>query len=182
MSLKPILVRVAAGETSAVHDCVVGYGALVWSIAHRYLRNRADAEEVVQEVFLDIWRSAHRYDPEIASETAFIVTIARRRVIDRVRKLGHAPVTTSLDEHDEELPPPALSVPSTLENDAEVDVVDRIIRAMDETKQRVLSMSLYGGYSHREISSRLNLPLGSVKTLIRRGLLHIRSELRIAWV
>ena len=54
MSLKPVLVRVAAGEPSAVHDCVLGYGALVWSIAHRYLRNRADAEEVVQEVFLDI--------------------------------------------------------------------------------------------------------------------------------
>jgi len=54
MSLKPVLVRVAAGEPSAAHDCVLGYGALVWSIAHRYLRNRADAEEVVQEVFLDI--------------------------------------------------------------------------------------------------------------------------------
>lgn len=70
-------------------------------------------------------------------------------------------------------------VPATVEDDTEVSIVERVISTMDPEHQKVLSMSLYEGYSHSEISEALTMPLGTVKTRVRRGLIHIREQLRI---
>lgn len=91
-----ILERIAAGEQHAVNECLDRYGNLVWSLARRYLRNAADAEDAVQDIFIDIWSSAGRYDRNIASEVAFISTIARRRLIDKLRKADRRPAWTPL--------------------------------------------------------------------------------------
>ncbi len=80
-----ILQRVAAGDSSAVDDCLAQYGALVWSLARRHSPNYSDAEDAVQEAFLGIWQGAGRFDPEKGSETTFITMIVRRRLIDRRR-------------------------------------------------------------------------------------------------
>ena len=81
-----VLQRIAAGESSAVRECIDQYGALVWSLARRLSRTPADAEDATQEIFLDIWRSAFRYDSSQGSPQVFIAMIARRRLIDRLRK------------------------------------------------------------------------------------------------
>jgi RNA polymerase sigma-70 factor (ECF subfamily) len=175
---KSILERIAAGERSAVNECLDRYGDLVWSLARRYLRNAADAEDAVQDIFIDVWGSAARYDRNIASEVAFISTIARRRLIDRIRQADRRPVTDSLD--DEDNAPLEPGIPATAEEDTEVTIVQRVMSAMDPEHQKVLAMSLYEGYSHSEIAERLDLPLGTVKTRVRRGLIHIRAQLNIA--
>lgn len=175
---KSILERVAAGDRAAVNECLDRYGNLVWSLARRYLHNAADAEDAVQDIFIDLWGSAGRYDPGIASEVAFISTIARRRLIDRIRQTGRRPITDSLD--DEEGAPIDPGVPATAEEDAEVAVVRRVLETMEPEHQRILSMSLYEGYSHSEIAERLSLPLGTVKTRVRRGLIHIREQLGVS--
>lgn len=174
---KSILERVAAGDRLAVNDCLERYGDLVWSLARRYLRNAADAEDAVQDIFIDIWGSAGRYDRNIASEVAFISTIARRRLIDKIRQADRRPVTDSLD--DEDNAPMEPGIPATAEDDTEVTIVERVMGAMDPEHQKVLAMSLYEGYSHSEIAERLALPLGTVKTRVRRGLIHIRAQLNI---
>jgi len=174
---KGILERVAAGDATAVNDCLERYGDLVWSLARRYLRNDADAEDSVQDIFIDIWASAGRYDRSIASEVAFISTIARRRLIDRIRHFERRPNTDSLDDENNLYEP---SVPTTLEDDAEVSKVEQVLKAMDAQHNEILSMSLYEGYSHSEIAQRLDLPLGTVKTRLRRGLIHIREQLQIS--
>jgi len=173
---KGILERVADGDQQAVNDCLARYGDLVWSLARRYLGNDADAEDSVQEIFIDIWSSAWRYNREIASEVALISTIARRRLIDRMRHIQHRPATVSLDDDNTSYEP---AVPPGLEDDAEVANVGRILDAMDPQHKELLSLSLYQGYSHREIARRLGLPLGTVKTRLRRGLFHIRRQLDI---
>ncbi len=171
-----ILERVAAGDPTAVSECMDRYGDLVWSLARRYLRNDADAEDAVQDIFIDIWGSAARYDRNIASEVAFISTIARRRLIDRIRHTERRPRTDSLDDEER---PIELPEASGLEDDAEVAQVERVLGKMDPAHLEILSMSLYQGYSHSEIAERLELPLGTVKTRLRRGLIHIREQLRI---
>jgi len=175
---KSILERIASGDRSAVNECLDRYGDLVWSLARRYLRNAADAEDAVQDIFIDVWGSAARYNRNIASEVAFISTIARRRLIDRIRQADRRPVTDSLD--DEDNAPLEPGIPATAEDDTEVTIVQRVMSAMDPEHQKVLAMSLYEGYSHSEIAARLDLPLGTVKTRVRRGLIHIRAQLNIA--
>lgn len=173
-----ILERVAAGDSAAVSECLDRYGDLVWSLARRYLRNAADAEDAVQDIFIDIWGSSARYDRNIASEVAFISTIARRRLIDKIRAAERRPLMDSLD--DDEGAPIDPGVPATVEDDTEVTIVERVLAEMDPEHQKVLSMSLYEGYSHSEIAERLSLPLGTVKTRVRRGLIHIREQLNIS--
>ncbi len=175
---KSILERIAAGDSSAVNECVDRYGNLLWSLARRYLRNASDAEDAVQDVFIEIWRSCARYDPGIASETAFISTIARRRFIDRLRQAGRKPAMDSLD--DEEGAPVDPGVAATVEDDTEVAIVTRVLNSMEPEHQKILSMSLYEGYSHSEIAEQLDMPLGTVKTRVRRGLIHIREQLQIS--
>lgn len=173
-----ILERVAAGDTAAVSECLDRYGDLVWSLARRYLRNASDAEDAVQDIFIDIWGSSARYDRNIASEVAFISTIARRRLIDKIRAAERKPLMDSLD--DDEGAPIDPGIPATVEDDTEVTIVERVLAEMDPEHQKVLSMSLYEGYSHSEIAERLSLPLGTVKTRVRRGLIHIREQLNIS--
>src|SRR6201995_483920 len=86
-----VLQRIASGDTAAVRECLETYGPLVWSIARRMSRTPSDAEDATQEIFLDIWRSAPRYDASQGSDKVFIATIARRRLIDRLRKTNAEP-------------------------------------------------------------------------------------------
>jgi RNA polymerase sigma-70 factor (ECF subfamily) len=173
---KPILERVAEGDQSAVGDFIDRYGDLVWSLARRYLGNHSDAEDAVQEIFIEIWNSAGRYDRNVASEVAFISTITRRRLIDRLRQFERRPGLESIDDQIGARQP---AIPTTLDDDAEVALVERVLADMEPEHRDILAMSLYQGYSHSEIADRLDMPLGTVKTRVRRGLIHVREQLRI---
>ena len=171
-----ILERVAAGDAAAVNECLERYGDLVWSLARRFLGNQADAEDAVQEIFIDIWSSAGRFNANIASEVAFISTIARRRLIDRLRKKERRP---AMDSYEDSLPAQQKGEPSRLEDHAEVEKIARVIDGMEAASRQVLSLAVYEGYSHSEIANRLDMPLGTVKTRVRRGLIYIRDQLRL---
>jgi len=174
---KPILERVAEGDQAAVGDFISRYGDLVWSLARRYLGNHAEAEDAVQEIFIEIWKNAGRYDRNVASEVAFISTITRRRLIDRLRQFGRRPGMESIDDQIGASQP---AVPTTLNDDAEVAQVERVLLGMEPKHREILSMSLYEGYSHSEIASALDMPLGTVKTRVRRGLMHVREQLKLS--
>ena len=93
-----IFARIAGGDESAVKECMDAYGGLVWTLARRFTDSVADAEDASQEIFLEIWKSAGRYDPSMGKEATFIATIARRRLIDRMRAAGRRPVTEEYDD------------------------------------------------------------------------------------
>lgn len=173
---KPILERVAEGDQAAVGDFISRYGDLVWSLARRYLGNHMEAEDAVQEIFIEIWKNAGRYDRNVASEVAFISTITRRRLIDRLRQFNRRPGMESIDDQIGASQP---AVATTLNDDAEVAQVERVLSDMDPTHRQILAMSLYEGYSHSEISEALDMPLGTVKTRVRRGLMHVREQLKL---
>ena len=168
---EPLLERVARGDQEAVKKCLDAYGNLVRSIARRFLSNAADAEEAVQDVFVSVWSSAASYDSAIASESSFISTIARRRAIDRLREMRRRPATLVLEEWQEP------NVPGAIEDAAAVGEVEAVLDSLEPKYRDTVVLSQFAGYSHSEIADRLNLPLGTIKTHIRRGLLQIREQL-----
>jgi RNA polymerase sigma-70 factor (ECF subfamily) len=169
-----ILQRIAAGDQQAVNECIDTYSDLIWSLARRFLRSQQDAEDVVQDIFIELWSTAERFDPAKAGETTFVAMIARRRIIDRLRKLGRQPDMDDVD--DIPLASESVNAPSG-ETESDVAVVSSIMERLKPEQQNVLQMSIYEGYSHGDIAQRLGMPLGTVKTLIRRGLIQIREEL-----
>ena len=169
-----ILNRIAAGDATAVEDCLNAYGGLVWSLARRMLRNSEDAEDVVQEIFVEIWKNAERFDPSQASETTFIAMIARRRIIDRIRYAARRISADSLED--------IVAEPGTrADREMQVSVEAReAAKALDEIRpeqRQVLQLSIVHGLSHQEISEATGMPLGTVKTHARRGLVQVRQKL-----
>lgn len=171
-----LLEQVAQGDQSAIGKVLDQYGDLVWSLARRFLGNSPDAEDAVQDIFIAIWSSAERYKPELASEVTFIATIARRRLIDRLRKKSRTPDSEVYDESIAAQNPDPVN---RITENVEVHNVVRILNDMPEEHREILSLSIYEGYSHSEISDRLEMPLGTVKTRVRRGLIHIREKLEL---
>ncbi|MDX2132654.1 MAG: sigma-70 family RNA polymerase sigma factor [Planctomycetota bacterium] len=170
-----LLHRVCEGDNQAVRECISRYGGLVWTLARRAGIPESDIEEAVQEIFAEIWRSGSRYDPTIASETAFIATIARRRLIDRRRRAGRRPATQAIgDEPSIEARPAPLP-----ELGEEAATAARALESLSPEQQRVLRLSVYEGLSHELISRTTGLPLGTVKTHARRGLMRLREMLGV---
>jgi len=166
----PLLARVAAGDAVATRECIARYGGLVWSIARRF--DPGDAEDAVQEIFLDLWKSAARFDANIASETAFVATIARRRLIDRQRMRRRRPTTEQLPEVPSHVDPGASPVTC-----AEASQAAAALDALRPEQRQVLVLSVSHGLSHGEIAAQTGMPLGTVKAHARRGLLSIRAAL-----
>ena len=168
-----LLERVAAGDDTAVAEVLDTYGGLVWSIARRSFRERAEAEDAVQDAFIAVWQSASKYDPAVAAEATFIAMIARRRVIDRVRKASRRPDTQPIASFDE----PAVEAEKATEIAEESRRVLAVIDALDPPQPEVIRHSVMDGLTHAQIAERLSLPLGTVKTHIRRGLMKVRTAM-----
>ena len=173
-----VLHQVAAGDMAAVQTCMDRYGGLVWSLALRYASDPTDAEDAVQEIFIDLWKSAARFDPGIASETAFIAMIARRRLIDRRRRRQVRPAGQSIEDAHEQLPEWCTGLRSVETRD-EAARAAAALRSLRPEVREVLELSIHQGLSHQEIADRTGAPLGTVKTHARRGLMRIRELLGV---
>ncbi len=171
----PVLTRVAAGDADAVRECVTRYGGLVWSIARRMSRSETDAEDAAQEIFVDLWKSANRFDPNVASETTFIAMIARRRLIDRRRRQERRAEDPLVDA--EKLIADAESSAPVAELSAEASIAAKALAELRPEERNAVILSSYYGLSHEEIASSTGMPLGTVKTHARRGLLRVREIL-----
>ena len=166
----PLLARAAGGDAGAVRECLVRYGGLVWSMARRFAP--ADAEDAVQEIFVDLWKSAGRFDPEVASEPVFVAMIARRRLIDRRRHTNRQPGTEAIGDLWTIADPSAGP-----DRCAEASMAARALGQLRSEQREVLLLSVCVGLSHEEIAAQIGMPLGTVKTHARRGLLRIRAVL-----
>jgi RNA polymerase sigma-70 factor (ECF subfamily) len=175
---KSLLQRVGEGDTHAVAECIDRFGGLVWSLARKLIGNPSEAEDAVQEAFIGLWQNAARYDPSVASEATFVTMIARRRLIDRWRKAGRRPNGDAADVDD-------LPLHAASDDHGQVELAQEAARATDAIKQlrpeqqEVLNLAVCQGWSHQLIADRLCLPLGTVKTHVRRGLMRVRELLEV---
>ena len=167
------LEMIARGVDGGVEACVEAYGSLVASLAHRLLRHESEVDDAVQEIFIELWKTAQRFDPERASDRGFVAMIARRRLIDRIRKQDRRPKTVEIpegmefgtDEH------------RLTEVRAANGPVLRALERLAEDRRQYVVLSVIHGFSHSQIAERLDVPIGTVKSGIRRGLHSMRSYL-----
>jgi RNA polymerase sigma-70 factor, ECF subfamily len=173
VSEAPTLVqRIAAGDGQAVQELMDRYGALIRAMARRQV-GAQDAEDLSQEVFMQVWKHAERFDPAKGNEEAWITTIARRRIIDKRRAAGRRPESQELieeavagvEDHD------------NVEAEDEARLAEGAISKLGKDQQRVLRMALIEGLTHTEITDRTKMPLGTVKSHVRRGLERVRAHL-----
>lgn len=170
-----LLQQIAAGQGQAVAQVIDAYGGLVWSLARKYFGRSDEAEDAVQDAFIAVWKAAERYDPEVAAESTFIAMIARRRMIDQLRKNGRRIDAQPLEGS----PEPENESNDRLADEEQVETVLKVIDELDPPQPEVIKHSLMDGLTHPEIAEKLDLPLGTVKTHIRRGLIKVRKALGI---
>lgn len=170
----PVLPRVAAGDQTAVSECIRRYGRLILALARRFLGPTGEAEDLVQDIFIELWKHAGRFNPSYGSELTFVTTVARRRLIDVRRRSNTRPSEVALPDW----------LPESRESgENEFDTVDDVAKAraalseLREEQRTAILMAVDLGLSHGEIASQMNVPLGTVKTHIRRGLQSVRQKL-----
>jgi RNA polymerase sigma-70 factor (ECF subfamily) len=172
-----VLDRVAQGDPMALRQCIDEFGRLVSTIARRMTRSRVDAEDAVQEIFIDVWRSAARFDAQLGSEKVFVTTIARRRLIDRIRRsrMNSFMQGEAALDHDLQCAVPGNG--GEIRSDAEHAA--RVVARLRPDRRKVLRMGLLEDMTHSEIASATGMPLGTVKTQMRRGLIEVRQWMKI---
>lgn len=172
-----LLVALAEGQVNALGILYDRYARLVYSLAFRILENAEEAEDITQDVFLTLWRR-NTYNPERGSLSSFLTTMTRSRAIDKLRSKG---ARLRVLQRLQSVVRTEASSPTPLEQ-ASVGERSQIIREalsqLSDTERQVLEIAYYEGLSQSEIAKRLNIPLGTVKTRSRQGLLKLRQTLR----
>jgi RNA polymerase sigma-70 factor (ECF subfamily) len=167
---------VAKGNDAAFRAVYDQTAAPVFGIVRRILRDPAQSEEVTQEVMLEVWRSATRFDNSVGSANAWIVTLAHRRAVDRVRSEERAAArelkaASAAIEYDE--------VSDTALANLEQERVRRCLGSLTDLQRQSVTLAYYGGYSYREVAHLLGVAVGTVKTRMRDGLIRLRDCLGV---
>lgn len=163
--------RVAQGDGEALAELHRRIGRHVYAVAYHLLRHREEAEEIVQDTFARVARGAGSYHPELGSPRAFIYTVARNAALSQLRARGARPVTVDPGE----LPPDHLEAPAP---DLETRVaVQSAVEHLKGGDQVLILDAFFDGLSHPEIAAKRHLPLGTVKSRLRRALLAMRERL-----
>ncbi|OAH15870.1 ECF RNA polymerase sigma factor SigK [Streptomyces jeddahensis] len=165
---------VAHGDQTAFEELYGAVSGPVYGLVRRVVRDPAQSEEVAQEVLLELWRSAARFDPERGSALAWILTLAHRRAVDRVRSARAA------SERDQRVGrraygPAFDQVAEAVEAGLERDWVRRCLDGLTQLQRQSVTLAYYEGYTYREVAQRLSVPLGTVKTRMRDGLTRLRE-------
>jgi RNA polymerase sigma-70 factor, ECF subfamily len=176
--LDTLLTHVAKGDQAAFEALYDQLGASVYGLIRKVLRNPSQAEEVAQEVLLEVWRTASRFDPARGSAAAWALTIAHRRAVDRVRSES----SSSRREQKAAEPQPAEDdVAETVAATLEHQRVRRCMGGLTELQRESIKLAYYSGYSYPQVAQLLGVALGTVKTRIRDGLIRMRDCMEVTW-
>lgn len=176
--LSTLIARSSRGDEAAFAELYERTSSKVYGLARRVVRDPAQAEEVAQETYIAVWRESARFDAERGAALAWILTIAHRRAVDRVRS------AESSRERDTRF--------ASLGDGTEYDVVEeavsisleaarvrKALSTLTEVQREAVMLAYYGGYTYKEVSELLDVPLGTVKTRMRDGLIRLRDTLGV---
>ncbi|MDQ3754992.1 MAG: sigma-70 family RNA polymerase sigma factor [Acidobacteriota bacterium] len=170
-----LLHSIARGDELALASLYDRYSSILLGLLLRILHNRPEAEDVLQEVFLQVWRRAADFDEARGRGFTWLVTLTRSRAIDRLRALGsrERAATAAMREAPEEIGDASDDVLRS----EQAEVVRRALAEIPEEQRRALMLAYYEGLTQSEIAAKLNQPLGTVKTRMRSGLIKLRELL-----
>jgi RNA polymerase sigma-70 factor (ECF subfamily) len=178
VSLDSLLQKVAIADQRAFSELYDRVAPRVLGLIRRLLIDYAQSEEVAQEVFLEIWKTADRFDTNRGAAMSWILTMAHRRAVDRVRasqaghdrdtKIGIRDLEREYDQTSE-----------TVEIRIEHERVKKAMGQLTELQRQAISLAYYGGYSHSEVAEMLHVPIGTVKTRLRDGMIRLRDEMGV---
>jgi RNA polymerase sigma-70 factor (ECF subfamily) len=179
VTLGDLLAQVAEGNRVAFGQLYDQCSGRVFGLVRRLLKDSAQSEEVTQEIFLEVWQNAKRYDQGKGSAVTWILTMAHRRAVDRIRssqstrdrdqRIGLRDLETEYD-----------SVAESVEISVEHERVGQALKRLTELQRQAVTLAYYGGYSHSEVAQMLKVPIGTVKTRLRDGMIRLRDELGVA--
>ncbi len=174
------LLRLSArGDEQAFARVYDATAPRVHGLVLRVLRDPAQSEEVTQEIFLEVWRTAARYDVSRGSALAWLMTIAHRRAVDRVRAAeASTRREATYHEQNQEVAHDATSDAATAALDAHR--VRQAMESLTEVQREAVGLAFFGGYTHTEVARLLDLPVGTAKTRIRDGLIRLRDQMGVA--
>ncbi|HEX4829675.1 MAG TPA: ECF RNA polymerase sigma factor SigK [Trebonia sp.] len=173
----PLLAQVARGDQTAFETVYDQFAGPVYGLVRKVLRDPAQSEEVAQEVMLDVWRTASRFDPARGSATAWVMTIAHRRAIDRVRSESAA---TAREQKLTPDPVTGDDVAELVETALDRRRVRRCLGALTPLQSESVKLAYYGGYTYQQVAELLKVPLGTIKTRIRDGLIRLRDCMEVS--
>jgi RNA polymerase sigma-70 factor (ECF subfamily) len=178
VTLEGLMADVATGDQAAFSALYDEVSPRLFGLVRRLVIDQSQAEEVTQEVFLEIWQNAPRYDPGRGSALSWLFTIAHRRAVDRIRS---SQASRDRDERVglRDIPVPVDTVPEQVEVSIEHEKVARALGGLTEIQRQAISLAYYGGLSQSEIADRLHVPLGTVKTRLRDGMIRLRDALGV---
>jgi len=172
------LIRLVARGDQAAFDAVYDQVApSVFGIVRRVVRDAAQSEEVTQDVLLELWRSAAKFDAERGSATAWVMTLAHRRAIDRVRSVQKA---ADRERRTARADVPYDEVAEAVESSLERERVRRCLGSLTELQRESVTLAYYGGYTYGQVASLLGVPPGTVKTRMRDALIRLRDCLGVS--
>jgi RNA polymerase sigma-70 factor (ECF subfamily) len=172
--------RIADHDADALSALYDRHGAMVYGLCLRVLGDRGAAEELLVDIFWEVWYRAARYDPMRGAAVTYLLTLARSRAIDRKRSAAHQDKTVSSPGDG----PIEAAVAKTANpsdqsiRDERGEMVRAALASLEPIQRQAVELSFFDGLSHTQIAARLNKPLGTVKTHIRQGLIRLRDQLR----
>ena len=171
-----LMQRIASDQENAIEELYDRFGSLVYRMAYQTMPSRADADDVVQEVFVRLWRTADRYDPKRAALVTWVMLIARRHMVDRLRRYKAGLKPSTLEEgwsppSEQEREPIA-----GLELDERFGAVMERIEALPELQKTVIKRAYLQGETLKQIGIELDVPLGTIKSALSRALVRLRER------
>ncbi|MEO6532329.1 MAG: ECF RNA polymerase sigma factor SigK [Pseudolysinimonas sp.] len=179
LSNEQLLQQVATGDRNAFAELYDRTAPRVFGLVKRLLRDHSQSEEVTQEIFLEIWQTAARYDASKGGAITWMLTMTHRRAVDRVRASQASrdrDVRIGIRDH----APAFDSVVEDVEVRIESERVKEAMLRLTELQRQAVQLAYFGGYSHREVAAMLSVPVGTVKTRLRDGMIRLRDELGVA--
>lgn len=174
-----LLAHVARGDEAAFEAVYDQLARPVYGVVRKVVRDPAQSEEVTQEVLLEVWRTASRFDSARGSAMTWAMTIAHRRAVDRVRSVTSA--TQREQKVGAVLPIAPAGVEETVEARLDAERVRRCLDSLTDLQRESITLAYYGGYSYPQAAGLLGTALGTIKTRIRDGLIRMRDCLGVAW-
>ncbi len=168
----------ARGDEQAFARLYDATCARAHGLAVRVVRDPAQAEEVTQEAYLEVWRTASRFDPARGSAIGWLLTIVHRKSVDRVRS-AEAASRRDATYHQENRPVDHDSTAEAVQASLEAHRVRGALASLTEVQRQALELAYFGGYTHTEVASMLDLPVGTAKTRIRDGLIRLRDTMGV---